>query len=58
MIGVKLTLRVNPKIAELLHGEKNHIITSLERIIERQIIIYPSADFHMEEFDIFEILKD
>ncbi len=58
MIGVKLTLRVNPKIAELLHGEKNHIITSLERIIERQIIIYPNSDFHMEEFDIFDILKD
>ena len=58
MIGVKLTLRVNPKIAELLHGEKNHIITSLERIIERQIIIYPNTNFHMEEFDIFEILKD
>jgi len=23
-----------------------------------QIIIYPNSDFHMEEFDIFEILKD
>jgi len=30
----------------------------LERIIGKQIIIYPNVKFHMEEFDIFEILKD
>ncbi len=55
MTGVKVTLRVNPEIAELLHGEENDIITSLERIIGKQIIIYPNALLHMEEFDIFEI---
>jgi ribonuclease G len=58
MTGVKLTIRVNPEIAELLHGEENHIILSLERIIGKQIIIYPNVKFHMEEFDIFEILKE
>lgn len=56
MTGAKLTLRANPEIAELLHGEENHLITSLEKNISKQIIIYPSQDFHMEEFDIFEIL--
>ena len=55
MTGVKVTLRVNPEIADLLHGEENDIITSLESIIGKQIIIYPNAQLHMEEFDIFEI---
>jgi ribonuclease G len=58
MMGVKVTLRVNPEIAEILHGEENNIIVSLERIIGKQIVIYPSAKLHMEEFDVFEILKD
>jgi ribonuclease G len=58
MMGVKVTLRVNPEIAEILHGEENNIIVSLERVIGKQIVIYPSANLHMEEFDVFEILKD
>jgi ribonuclease G len=56
--GVKLTLRVNPEIADLLHGEENRIIGSLEGRIGKQIVIYPSAEFHMEEFDVFEILRE
>ncbi len=56
--GVKLTLRVNPEIADLLHGEENHVISSLEGIIGKQIVIYPNTEFHMEEFDIFEILRE
>ncbi len=58
MMGVKVTLRVNPEIAEILHGEENNIIVSLERVIGKQIVIYPSAKLHMEEFDVFENLKD
>ena len=56
MIGSKLTLRVNPEIAELLHGEESHLIISLENIIGKQIIIYPNSDFHIEAFDIFEVM--
>ena len=52
--GGRLTLRVNPEIAEFLHGEENEIITSLERQIGKQIVIYPNPQFHMEEFDIYE----
>jgi ribonuclease G len=55
--GNKLTLRVNPEIAEYLHGEENALLVSLERIIDRQIIIYPDPQFHLEEFDIFEIIN-
>ena len=58
MVGVKISLRVNPEIAELLHGEENHIIVSLENIIGKQIVIYPNAQLHLEEFDVFEILKE
>ena len=58
MMGVKVSLRVNPDIAELLHGEENHLIVSLERIIGKQIVIYPNPRLHMEEFDVLEILKD
>ena len=58
MVGVRLTLRVNPKIADLLLSEENHIITSLEQILGKRIVIYPDSKFHMEEFDIFEVLKE
>jgi ribonuclease G len=54
MTGRMLTIRVNPDIAELLHGEENHIIVALEREAGRQIVVYPNHDFHLEEFDIFE----
>ncbi len=57
MAGARLTLRVNPEIAELLHGEENSIIISLEKQIGKQIIIYPNSKFHMEEFDILEIAQ-
>ena len=58
MNGIRLTLRVNPQIAELLHGEENHLITALEKAIGKQIVIYPNTTYHLEEFDIFEIHKE
>ena len=58
MAGVKVSLRVNPEIADLLHGEESQIIVELEGIIGKQIVIYPVVQLHMEEFDIFEIYKE
>lgn len=58
MIGVKVSLRVNPEIAELLYGEESHIIVAVERVIGRQVVIYPDAKLHMEEFNVFEIVKE
>ncbi|MGD8990939.1 MAG: Rne/Rng family ribonuclease [Desulfobacterales bacterium] len=55
MNGVRLTLRVNPQIAELLHDEENSLIAALEKTIGKQIVIYPNTTYHLEEFDIFEI---
>ena len=54
--GTRLTLRVNPEIAELLLGVENKLIAELERSIGKQIVIYPNPKFHMEQFDILEVL--
>ncbi len=54
--GRKVTIRVNPDIAELLHGEENGLVLSLERNTGKQIVIYPNPDYHLEEFDLFETL--
>ena len=53
-MGVRLTLKVNPQIAELLHGEENRLIADLERITGKQIVIYTNPSYHIEEFEIFE----
>jgi ribonuclease G len=53
-LGVRLTLKVNPEIAELLHGEENRLIADLERTTGKQIVIYTNPGYHIEEFEIFE----
>ncbi len=54
MTGERFTLRVNPTIADYLHGEENRVIILIEQITGKRVIIYPHKEFHMEEFDIFE----
>jgi ribonuclease G len=54
MSGSRLTLRVNPDVAEFLHGEENRLIPGLEQSIGKQIIIYPDDRYHMEAFEIIE----
>ena len=53
--GEKISLRVHPEIADLLLGEANDIIISLEKHLQRQVIIYPVGEFHIEEFNIIEV---
>jgi ribonuclease G len=55
MNSERITLRVNPQVAELLLGEESHVIASLEQKISKQIMIYPNPDLHLEEFNIFEV---
>ncbi|OGP58918.1 MAG: ribonuclease G [Deltaproteobacteria bacterium RBG_13_49_15] len=57
IVGVRMTLRVNPEIAELLHGEENHLIRSLETRLQKQVEIYPNPQFHMEKFDVLEMME-
>lgn len=54
--GDKVTVKVHPDIAELLHGEENNLVNSLEQILDRQVIIYPMPKFHLEQCEIEEIL--
>ncbi len=55
--GERISLRVHPKIADLLLGEKNDIIVSLEKFLQRQVVIYPVFEYHLEEFHIVEMLQ-
>jgi len=57
MMGSGITLKVNPQIAEAFHGEESHILSSLEKLIGKQINIYPDHRFHLEQFDILETLN-
>jgi ribonuclease G len=57
MTGSKLTLRVNPEVADFLHGEENRLIPGLEKKIGKQIVIYPDNQYHMEAFEIIESLE-
>jgi len=54
MIGSRLTLRVNPEVADFLHGEENRLIPGLEKTIGKQIVIYPDSRYHMEAFEFVE----
>jgi ribonuclease G len=53
--GDRLMLRVNPEIADRLHGEENRLMISLESRLGKQIIIYPNPQFHVQQFDVYEI---
>jgi ribonuclease G len=54
MTGASLTLRVNPSVAELLHGEERPLIADLEARIGRPIIVYPEPDHHLEQYEVVE----
>ncbi len=58
MTGLRLTLRVNPQVAEYLHEEENNLIPGLEKKINKQITIYPDSQYHTEEFEIIENTSD
>ena len=57
MVGEQMAVRVNPAIADLLHGEESDLIAALEKLTGRHIVIYPNASFHLEEVAIIEILQ-
>ena len=57
-MGNRFAIRVNPDIADLLHGEENHLMINLEKKIGKRVVIYPDETYHMEQFDVFEVLSD
>ncbi|MFP4571777.1 MAG: ribonuclease E/G [Desulfobacterales bacterium] len=50
----RIYLKVHPVIADLLLGEENGLISSLENRTGRQIYIYPDETFHLEQYNISE----
>jgi ribonuclease G len=58
VFGKRVAIRANPQVAEYLHREENSLITNLERSLGKQIVIYPEPQFHLEQFDISEILDN
>jgi len=50
--NTKITLKVNPAIATLFHGEESKVISRLEKEIGKEIIVYSNSKYHMEEFEI------
>jgi ribonuclease G len=57
-MGNRFAIRVNPDIAELLHGEENHLMINLEKKIGKRVVIYPDEAYHMEKYDVYEIFKE
>lgn len=55
--GERISLQVHPEIADLLLGEASHIISLLEDTLQRQVVIYPIADYHIEEYNIIEVRR-
>lgn len=56
--GQKITVHVHPEVAELLHREENHLVVKLEKEISKQVVIYPNAHYHIEQYEIFEMIRD
>ncbi len=54
MMGNRFTVKLHPEIAQLLHGEEKHLISSLENKFGTPITIYPEPHYHIEEYHIFE----
>jgi len=54
MTARHIRLRVNPVIAKLLLGEERDLIYRLETRTGADICIYPTPDFHLEQYDIIE----
>ena len=55
--GSRLILKVNNDIAEMFHGQENRLIRSLEERVKKTVEIYPEPQFHLEKFDVQEVLE-
>jgi len=50
--GTTITLRVHPRIADMLNKEEELTRTRLEEDTGKRIIVAPSNDLHMEKYEI------
>jgi ribonuclease G len=57
IMGPYITLKVHPEIADLLLGEEQGIIAHLEGWCQKEIIIRPDPQLHLEQFEMYEMHK-
>jgi ribonuclease G len=58
MLAPYATLKVHPEIAELLLGEESSLIDALEAAVGRKIIVQADQQFHLEQYEIYEVHKN
>ena len=57
MMGQSVTLKVHPDIAELLLGEEQGLVESVEKWLNKEVIIRSDPQLHLEQFEVYEIHK-
>jgi len=50
--GSTITLRVHPRISEILHNEEEKTKSEVEKDIGKRIVVAPSTDLHIEKYEI------
>ncbi len=50
--GFTITLRVNPRIADMLQKEEKNTVSQLEKDTGKKLIIIPVKDLHIEKYEI------
>ncbi len=54
IMGKRFSLKVHPRIAQLLHGSENHLIADIASRFSLPVSIHPEPSYHLEEYHIFE----
>jgi len=50
--GFSITLRVHPRIADMLNKEEKSTLSQLENDTQKKLIVVPVKDLHIEKYDI------
>ncbi|HKJ63771.1 MAG TPA: Rne/Rng family ribonuclease [Desulfopila sp.] len=50
--GFSITLRVHPRIADMLNKEEKNTLTKLEKDTHKKLVVVPVKDLHIEKYDI------
>jgi ribonuclease G len=53
-----ISLKVHPEVAELLLGEEGSLVESLEAVLNKKIMVRPDAQFHLEQYEMYEMHKN
>ncbi|MBM9602869.1 Rne/Rng family ribonuclease [Desulfopila inferna] len=50
--GFSITLRVHPRIADMLNKEEKNTLSQLEKDTHKKLVVVPVKDLHIEKYDI------